>query len=69
MIITENNKEIVKIFIKILKDMGVKQETSEMICSMIKSKKHMDDLVDWLKSNQEAGEIQILNKAEEICNL
>ena len=67
--ITETNKELVKTFIKILKNMGVRQETSEMICSMIKSKKQMDELVEWLKSNQDVKEMEILDKAQEIAEL
>ena len=65
--ITETNKELVKTFIKILKNMGVRQETSEMICSMIKMKKQMDELVEWLKSNQDVKEMEILDKAQEIA--
>ena len=67
--ITETNKELVKTFIKILKNMGVRQETSEMICSMIKTKKQMDELVEWLKSNQDVKEMEILDKAQEIAEL
>ena len=36
---------------------------------MIKSKKQMDELVEWLKSNQDVKEMEILDKAQEIAEL
>ncbi len=65
--ITENNKELVKAFIRVLRDIGVSQTTSEMICSMLKSKAQLDEVVNFIEKNPKATENEILEKATEIA--
>ncbi len=64
--ITEKNKEIVKAFARIMRDIGVPQTTSEMITSMLKNKTQMDALVKFTEENPKVTEAEILTKAEEI---
>ncbi|MBO5101514.1 MAG: hypothetical protein J6C39_03200 [Clostridia bacterium] len=64
--ITEKNKEIVKAFARIMRDVGVSQTTAEMITSMLKSKMQMDALVKFTEENPKATEAEILTKTQEI---
>ena len=64
--ITEKNKEIAKAFVRIMRDIGVSQTTSEMITSMLKNKTQMDALVKFTEENPKATEADILAKAQEI---
>ena len=64
--ITEKNKELVKAFARIMRDIGVSQTTSEMITSMLKNKAQMDALVEFTEENPKATEAEILDKAQEI---
>ena len=64
--ITDKNKEIVKAFVRIMRDIGVSQTTSEMITSMLKSKTQIDALVKYTEENPKATEAEILVKAQEI---
>lgn len=68
MTITAKNKELVKAFAMIMRDIGIYQETAEMITSMLKNKSQMDKMVTFLEENPEATEIEILNKAQEIAH-
>ena len=64
--IAEKNKEIAKAFVRIMRDIGVSQTTSEMITSMLKNKTQMDALVKFTEENPKATEAEILAKAQEI---
>ncbi len=64
--ITESNKELMKAFIRVLRDAGVAQTTSEMMCSMLKSKAEMDEVVTFIENNPTVMESDIMNKAIEV---
>lgn len=66
MIITEKNRELVKAFAMIMRDIGVPQTTAEMITVILKNKKQMDDLVKFTEENPMATEAEIIEKAEEM---
>ncbi|MBO4983660.1 MAG: hypothetical protein J6D23_06330 [Clostridia bacterium] len=67
--ITEQNKELMKAFIRVLANTSVSRNASEMICSMMRSKAEMDKMIAYIRLNPQATEEQILNKAMEITQV
>ena len=67
--ITDENKEQVRWFARILRDMKVPQETGMYITTLLKDEKQMDALVAYIKENLNATEAEILDKATEISNI
>ena len=67
--ITEQNREIVKAFMRIMIDIGVSRTSTEMITSMLKNQAQMDALVLFLEQNPNLTEMEILDKAQEIAGL
>ena len=67
--ITEQNREIVKAFMRIMIDIGVSRTSTEMITSMLKNQAQMDALVLFLEQNPNLTEMEILDKAQGIAGL
>ena len=65
--ITEKNRELVKAFARIMKDIGISQAAAEMITSILKNKTQMDALVEYTQETPKATENDILEKAQEIA--
>ena len=66
---TEQNREIVKAFMRIMIDIGVSRTSTEMITSMLKNQAQMNALVLFLEQNPNLTEAEILDKAQEIAGL
>lgn len=66
--ITQSNVELLKAFARILRDKGIPQTTSEMICSMLKNKAQLDAMVDFIEKNLKATEEEVFKKATELVN-
>ena len=69
MIITAENRELVKLFMKILMNIGISDEIIEFITAMLQNEERMDSLVDYIAENPEATEKQILEKALQISGI
>lgn len=67
--ITEKNRELVKAFMIILRDIGVDPMITEMITSMLKNKTQMDTLVRFIEENPNVTGEEILDKAIEIVGI
>ena len=66
MTITEQNKYLVKAFVRVLRDMKVSPEGAQMITSTLQNKQQMDSLVAYIKCNNNATESELIDKAIEI---
>ena len=69
MIVTEQNSELLKAFIRILIDMEMSDEAIGMTIAMLKNVDQMDELVLFLEQNPNLTEAEILDKAQEIAGL
>ena len=69
MIVTEQNSELLKAFIRILIDMEMSDEAIGMTIAMLKNVDQMDALVLFLEQNPNLTEAEILDKAQEIAGL
>ena len=67
--VTQENRETVKSFMKILVDLKLSEEAVKMITTMLQNERQMDELVAFIKKNINATEAEILDKAEEISNI
>lgn len=65
--ITQSNMELMKAFIRVLRNKGIPQTTSGMICSMLKNKAQLDAMVDFIEKNPKATEEEVLKKATELA--
>ena len=67
--ITENNIELVTIFIQIMKNIGISREASGMITAMLQNTTQMDELVEYIHDNPKVTEAELIGKAAKICGL
>ena len=64
--ITEQNREQVKAFARILINIGVSQLAGEMIVAMLKTKEQMDATVRYIEKNLRVTEEQLLEQVAKI---
>ena len=65
---TEENKTLIKSFLKVLQCIGISQDTAVFITMMLKTKTQMDELVMFIQNNPEATEMETLERAKQIVN-
>lgn len=67
--ITEQNRKLVKAFLKILMNIGVTEETAGAIVTMLKNEEQMDEVVRYIEQNPQATEREIFDKVREITGI
>ena len=51
--VTDQNRNAIRWFIRILRDIGMRQEISEAICNALENDAQMDEMVEYLDKNTE----------------
>lgn len=64
--ITTQNRAAVKALMKILIAMSLSEEAVKMIITVLQTENQMDVLVNFIKSNPNATETEIIKKVQEI---
>ena len=65
---TEENKTLIKNFLRVLQCIGMSQDTAVFITMMLETKEQMDELVMFIQNNPKATEMETLEKAKLIVD-
>ena len=65
--VTQENRETVKLFMKILVDLKLSEEAVKMIGTMLQSEAQMDELAAFIAKNVDMTETALFERAAAFC--
>ncbi|MBQ8844691.1 MAG: hypothetical protein IJ008_01585 [Clostridia bacterium] len=66
--VTKENENLVRVFIRILNDKKVPRDAIRYVIAALQTEEQMDNLVDFIKNNENATEREILEEADRLIN-